>query len=285
MRKKIITIVIITVLIMYARGKIIEANTPTDNGYPSQLSDGLTQEIENLKETSGEKALGLVDEILYKMHLMNKEEAVRLGLDTDGTYQQAQKVSTWISEILAGYFGREKTSSPVQTMEIEQTDIVFNDILEKVALIRVVDGDTIVVQRIVGGVPVEVRVRLIGLDTPESVHEDETRNNEWGQKASKHTKELLKDVSNVYLQYDQSKNDPYGRELCYVWLSDNIDVDNMQDVANKMLNAIIIRDGYAKDKVFLPNTAYADIFAQLCEEAKESLAGLWSEDGFVKLWE
>ena len=155
-----------------------------------------------------------------------------------------------------------------------------NDSLLAYNLVRVVDGDTIVVSKD----SEEYKVRLIGIDTPESVHSDASQNNEYGVMASNYTKSLLEDTTTVYLEFDQEETDPYGRKLAYVWLKDNISQHSKQDIANEMLNGILVRNGYAIDKCIPPNTKYADIFTELREDAYESKAGLWIYDGFTNLW-
>lgn len=152
--------------------------------------------------------------------------------------------------------------------------------LHKAILIRVVDGDTLYVKDSMTKDDEAYYVRLIGIDTPESVNPDEEKNNDYGMAASEHTKELLKNTSVVYLQYDEAILDKYDRVLAYVWTNKDVDKSNMQDVVNYMLNARILKDGYATDKVYQPNVKYADIFSQICEESKEAKAGLWADPGF-----
>lgn len=153
--------------------------------------------------------------------------------------------------------------------------------LEAVTLDQVVDGDTLWIIDQSGN---RSKIRLIGIDTPESVHPDVSSNNEYGQMASDYTKYLLADQTTVYLQYDQEREDQYERTLAYVWLSDDVDVSSDQDVRNHMLNAILVADGYAYDKVYEPNHAYADRFRQLRMEAEEQTVGLWQYQGFKDLW-
>ena len=83
-------------------------------------------------------------------------------------------------------------------------------------VVRVVDGDTIIVD--IDGT--ETRVRLIGVDTPESVHPDDTLNSERGKIASDFTSALLTGKQ-VYLEYDKEMTDKYGRTLAYVFLSND----------------------------------------------------------------
>lgn len=157
-----------------------------------------------------------------------------------------------------------------------------NASLEAVTLDRVVDGDTL---WIYDSNYDRIKVRLIGIDTPESVHSDASRNNEYGKMASDYTKEILSGNQTLYLEYDVEATDQYGRTLAYVWLSDDVDRDNVADVSDKMLNAILVKNGYAYDKVYEPNHAYADTFEALRMEASECGIGLWQYEGFQQLWE
>lgn len=142
-------------------------------------------------------------------------------------------------------------------------------------LLRVVDGDTIVV----GIDGAEYKIRLIGIDTPESVHSDASRNNEYGQMASDYTKELLADQETVWIEYDQEAEDRYGRQLGYVWL------DPDEDDLQHMLNYILVINGYAINKEYPPNVSYAGCFQEACQEAMEAGVGLWRYKEFWDLWD
>lgn len=160
--------------------------------------------------------------------------------------------------------------------------VVSDDLYESATLERVVDGDTIVVTFDDTGD--SGKVRLIGIDTPESVSSDEDKNNEYGDMASEHTKELLADISKLYLEYDEEETDVYGRTLAYVWLTVPESV-NYDTIKTDMLNAVILADGYAMNKEYEPNTKYSSAFATICDNAKEEESGLWTYSGFVALWE
>lgn len=143
-------------------------------------------------------------------------------------------------------------------------------------LIRVVDGDTLIVQT----GDDEVRVRLIGIDTPESVNSAHPeKNNEWGIMASNHTKELLKNYKQLYLEYDQDLTDRYDRTLAYVWMS-----NDTSDMLN-MLNYRILNDGYCNTLFIEPNTKYKQVFEACKETAVLNQTGLWKDHGFCSLWE
>ena len=122
---------------------------------------------------------------------------------------------------------------------------------------RVVDGDTIVV-RGVG------RVRLIGVDTPETV--DPRRPVEFfGREASAFAKRLL-EGQQVRLEYDRERTDRYGRTLAYVHLRDGT-----------FANAEIIRRGYGHAYTRFP-FRHLDRFRRLEREAREAGRGLWGAE-------
>ncbi len=171
-------------------------------------------------------------------------------------------------------FGEESTGQQTQTGS--QPGTAVSVARNPCQLTGVVDGDTIKVT--IDGT--EKTVRLIGIDTPESVNPDESKNNEYGEYASEYTKSLLQNVNTLYLEYDESKEDTYGRTLAYVWFS-----DDSADAETGMLNGLLVAKGYAYDKVYMPNNRYADRFMQFRMKAKNDKAGLWAYDGFAALWE
>ena len=141
---------------------------------------------------------------------------------------------------------------------------VSSDALLSAEVVRVVDGDTLKV-RLDGGA--ENCVRLIGVDTPESVASDDTRNCEEGVEAADYTKSLVSPGRTVWLQRDVSDTDRYGRWLRYVWLEQPNDPANEDEIAAKMLNAVLVREGYAQAKQYKPDTALHDAFSRWGDEA------------------
>lgn len=146
---------------------------------------------------------------------------------------------------------------------------------KKASMIRVVDGDTIVVDiegDDCGRKEHECSVRLIGVNTPESVASDEylekkgTTNSEEGKVASEYTKSLLSNYDYVYLQSDTSDEDPYGRKLRYVWLEVPTDKYDLDEISTEMLNAVLLEQGYAELAVYHPDDAYEEFFSQLVED-------------------
>lgn len=125
--------------------------------------------------------------------------------------------------------------------------------LTKVSLIRVVDGDTLYVE-LNGDF---TYIRLIGINTPESVHPDSALNTEEGITVSNYTKQILLSVDSVYLEFDINEYDEYGRVLAYVWLD-----TNTSDI-NNMLNAQLLKSGAAQVMTIEPNVKYSTEFSKI----------------------
>ncbi|CAB1242843.1 TNase-like domain-containing protein [Clostridiaceae bacterium BL-3] len=139
--------------------------------------------------------------------------------------------------------------------------------LEKAKVTHHTDGDTI-------GVTLEngqyAKVRLIGVNTPEST----TKHEQYGEEASSYTKSKLLGKT-VYLEKDAGNTDTYGRLLRYVWLSPPKEI-NESEIRAKMFNAILAYNGYAEQMTIQPNVKYADYFRKFCAEARENSRGLWA---------
>ena len=143
---------------------------------------------------------------------------------------------------------------------------------EEATVVEVIDGDTITV-RITGRVEGpgagsaaigEVHdVRLLGIDTPETVKPDEPVEC-FGREASTATDALLAGQA-VRLVDDVENVDSYGRLLRYVYTSD------------EMANARLVANGYAAAYTYPPNVRHAELFVSLQREARAEELGLWSE--------
>ena len=125
-------------------------------------------------------------------------------------------------------------------------------------VIRVVDGDTVIVD--IEGIA--ERVRLIGVDTPESVHPNSEKNIPYGKIASDYTKSKL-EGKEVRIEFDVQERDQYSRVLAYVYLDD------------KMFNMMLLEDGHAKVSTYPPNVKYVDEFTSIQTKAKRDEIGVW----------
>lgn len=145
---------------------------------------------------------------------------------------------------------------------------------EKCRLVRIVDGDTLIVEY--NGK--HERVRLTGIDTPEvSVNDKALRDAErkkidvnvivnQGRKASEFAESLLAGEEMLFLEFDVNKRDRYGRILAYVYLADG-----------RMVNELMLKAGYASLMTIPPNVKYRDRFLKAYREARSLKRGLWVE--------
>jgi micrococcal nuclease len=130
---------------------------------------------------------------------------------------------------------------------------------------RVVDGDTIHVD--IDGR--DYSLRYIGIDTPETV--DPRRPvGCYGAEASDRNKALV-EGKQVGLEHDVSETDQFDRLLRYVWL---LGEDGAPTV---MVNAALVRDGYAQVVTYPPDVKYQETFLALQREAREAGRGLWGQ--------
>jgi len=121
---------------------------------------------------------------------------------------------------------------------LANTEITFKVLpaYEFVEVTRVVDGDTIKV--ILDGS--QETVRLVGVDTAESVHPNHSKNTLEGVTASNYTKKQL-EGKRVLLVFSEPKQDFFGRYLAYVYL-----VDTSSYPAKLIcFNWMLIENGYS----------------------------------------
>jgi len=121
---------------------------------------------------------------------------------------------------------------------------------------QVVDGDTL---RLTNG----EKVRLIGVDTPETKHPQKPVE-QFGKEAYLFTKRMV-EGKEVRLEFDWQRRDKYGRLLAYVYLTDGA-----------FLNAEIIKQGYGFAYTKYP-FKYLDEFGGYEKEARENRRGLWKD--------
>ncbi len=130
---------------------------------------------------------------------------------------------------------------------------------ERAQVSRVIDGDTIEVR--VGGR--EDDVRYIGIDTPETVKPG-TPVQCFGPQAHEFNQRLVGGRT-VRLVFDRERRDVYGRLLAYVWLGP------------RMVNAELVRRGFARTLTIPPNDAHAGLFHRLAAAAGRAGRGLWGD--------
>jgi len=128
---------------------------------------------------------------------------------------------------------------------------------------RVVAGDTVAVT--VKNPPVGLfareRVRLVGVDTPETVHPSKPVQF-FGKEASAFTKAALSKKT-VRLAFDRTLRDRYGRLLAYIYTE-----------KGRCFNAELVEKGYGHAYTVFP-FQFLEEFRALQKKAREKKAGLW----------
>ena len=149
-------------------------------------------------------------------------------------------------------------SNPSPTPRSQSSDVGSIPAGRRAIVERVIDGDTIVV---VDG----ERVRLIGIDTPETV-KPATPVECFGREATRRMNELLPVGIEIVLVADVDTVDRYGRTLSYIYRVDD----------GLFVNAAMVREGFAFAYTVPPDVAHADEFAALQAGAQAANRGLWS---------
>lgn len=135
---------------------------------------------------------------------------------------------------------------------------------------RVADGDTVILSD-------GRKVRLIGIDTPESrsnakLKRDAERTG-WdhdtilalGKRSAQFTRSAA-EGKRVRLEYDVETKDRFGRTLAYLFLEDGT-----------FINAELVKEGYATVYTVPPNVKYKDLFLSLQKDARQAKRGLWRD--------
>lgn len=144
--------------------------------------------------------------------------------------------------------------------QVFQEDFVLGETVEKqtnqVMVTRVVDGDTFEIE---GG----KKVRLIGVDAPESVHPKKPV--ECYGKISAEVLKQLVEGKRVTLEKDVSETDRYGRLLRYVFID------------GESINQYLVAEGYAYASSYPPDVSEQDLLTILQTEARVLNKGLWGK--------
>ncbi|MBR2532267.1 MAG: thermonuclease family protein [Lachnospiraceae bacterium] len=168
--------------------------------------------------------------------------------------------------------------------------------LKAVTVRSVVDGDTLLLTD-------DTKVRLLGIDAPESVHQDKKRNSVYGDMASEHMHELVHGGDRIWILWPAAgsvsgedaagvtgqapgqeaarESDNYGRHLRLVWTARPDLTDGLTEaILRESLNARMLQDGYAVTYIMEEGEPYESLFYTIRKEAENAGKGLWSEDGW-----
>ena len=173
------------------------------------------------------------------------------------------------------------------TLQFEKTEAVyyreFLDLLDTTAdhdeamVTSIMDGDAFTIVRHKTLNFLEV-IHLIGVDAPDSTHSDKIVE-KLGLKSSDFARVLLED-KRVFLTYDITNRDSYGRYLAYVWLPAVYEGNSYY----VLFNLLALTNGYAQVYTTHPfNDYYMEIFIEAGRQAKLQRTGLWVEEGFANI--
>ena len=173
--------------------------------------------------------------------------------------------------------------------------------LQQMTVKAAVDGDTLILVN-------DEKVRLLGIDAPESVHRDKSRNSAYGDMASEHMRSLVKGGDRIWVlrpgmsAYTGTKpgygemdtgsdpesagalardTDNYGRLLRIVWTTEP-DLSNglTKDCLSESLNYKMLEEGFAVTYFMEKDEPYEELFRSAMQKAAEAGNGLWSAEGW-----
>lgn len=140
------------------------------------------------------------------------------------------------------------------------THLNNNNTIELVKVVKVIDGDTF--EGIKKGTTKVERFRLLGIDTPESVHPDK-KVECYSIEAKIWLKNNIEDKIVEVSYSNKNEKDLYGRNLVYVTSK------------NRIMNLELIKYGLAKKLIWEFNERYSKEITELELSAKQEKVGLW----------
>jgi micrococcal nuclease len=160
----------------------------------------------------------------------------------------------------------------------------IDGLIGPVELVRVSDGDTIVVH----WENKEESIRLIGVDTPEKFASDKLERDDakspltkkeiqrLGKLASEYTSSLI-DGKVLYLELDTEDRDRYRRLLAYVYFCDANGDYAFGETRFEQVNLELVKAGWATPLTIPPNVRYADDYVNANRVAQQENKGMWAE--------
>lgn len=134
---------------------------------------------------------------------------------------------------------------------------------EEVKFSKCVDGDTIKVIKD----NEEKTVRMLAIDTPESVH-PKKEVEYYGKEASEYTCNLVTNAKKIELEYDNNSDetDKYNRVLAWVFVDDYL------------LEDLLVKDGYAEVAYLYGDYKYTSLLKDHQAVAESKKIGIWNEE-------
>lgn len=132
---------------------------------------------------------------------------------------------------------------------------------ETVTFNKCIDGDTasLKINRQVK------KVRFLAIDTPETKHPKKGEE-PYGKEASNFTCSALKEAKKITLEYENNKEDKYGRVLAWVFTD------------GELLQGRLVKTGLAKVAYLYDDYKYTDDLKKLENEAKKEKLRIWNDE-------
>lgn len=196
------------------------------------------------------------------------------------SYLSSSKIAISLDEAIQSYvpcavcnppvpesIGIEKRNSElyrVNIFDLKKSSDANIDLMLKANVIKHIDGDTVKVRfsNPPKGLSQEETIRLLGVDTPETVHPNQAVQR-FGKEASEYTENSLLG-KDVYIAFDWDLRDRYKRLLAYIYTE-----------SGRCFNAVLIQEGYGHAYLKYP-FQFMEEFKILEQEAKQKKRGLWA---------
>ncbi|CAI3251404.1 thermonuclease family protein [Enterococcus cecorum] len=210
-----------------------------------KTNDGTPYEVTTNPEQQMKQAEEFVDQ-----KLQNVQKNIQSKYSHLKEYHVPGKIIQWFQSI----FQDETEYPPLEKIPVK--------------LVRVVDGDTIIVLQN----NKELTVRFLNVDTPESVKKD-TPVQPYALDAKKFTEQQLTAAQQIHLVFDKGpQKDNYGRYLAYVF------------VDNNLLQQLLVQEGLARvTNIQSENQLYLSVLNETQEIVKTTNKGIWSIPNYVQM--
>lgn len=222
--------------------------TPVVNHPIVTLPDLTDLSRKEISEVMGEAKIDYI--FKFKYTIIHNDSELDKFICYEGTYKSGDSFDT--NKQIYVY----TTVLPLTFNCLDEVKIDFdyegksfiNDGIGLVTFVSPTDGDTARFRDVITGET--IRVRFLGIDTPESTLE----NDPWGKAASNYTKARLNNAKKIVLEAEGARTEGYGRYLAFVW------VDGV------LLNLELIQEAYS-NSLLDSKSKYYSYFSKASNES------------------
>ena len=165
---------------------------------------------------------------------------------------------TFLAILSAACSNIEEQAANGTSLKVNQAKKSSND--NFYSILKFVDGDTYWVN---DGSSKGIKVRLIGINSPEPRSYFKMKEERFGKEASAFMEKLV-GSKQIRLELDVQEIDQFGRVLAYCYFKDG-----------RMINEEMVKNGFAQVATYPPNVKYQDMFIVAQKYAREHRLGMW----------